>query len=192
MAGGNKNKLLVPRAAEDAVDKMKEEISQEFNVGLDANTTARENGSVGDEIVKRMIKIAEESMNDKINNVLMRSCTGLFFHPCYQRLSDNSCGISLHNSRFLFHRHLGKLDLAKWDTKRHNLSIIIGWNGTAFKGLKTRGSVMKPLIGITPSMEIDEANYMTTNDNVRAVVESGGLPVIVPYLLKETDIEEIT
>ncbi|HLR08792.1 MAG TPA: gamma-glutamyl-gamma-aminobutyrate hydrolase family protein [Bacillota bacterium] len=51
---------------------------------------------------------------------------------------------------------------------------------------------MKPLIGITPSMEIDEANYMTTNDNVRAVVESGGLPVIVPYLLKETDIEEIT
>ncbi|HLR08791.1 MAG TPA: alpha/beta-type small acid-soluble spore protein [Bacillota bacterium] len=83
MAGGNKNKLLVPRAAEDAVDKMKEEISQEFNVGLDANTTARENGSVGDEIVKRMIKIAEESMNDKINNVLMGSCTGLFFHPCY-------------------------------------------------------------------------------------------------------------
>jgi len=64
MADDKRNELLVP-GAENAVDKMKEEISQEFNVELGADTTARENGSVGGEMVKRMIKIAEESMNDK-------------------------------------------------------------------------------------------------------------------------------
>ena len=62
MANDNdRNELLVP-GAENAVDKMKEEIANEFNVELGADTTARENGSVGGEMVKRMIKIAEESM----------------------------------------------------------------------------------------------------------------------------------
>ena len=65
MADSNdRNELLVPRA-ENAVDKMKEEIANEFNVELGADTTARENGSVGGEMVKRMIKIAEESMQNK-------------------------------------------------------------------------------------------------------------------------------
>ena len=57
----NRNELLVP-GAENAVDKMKEEVANEFDVELGADTTARENGSVGGEMVKRMIKIAEESM----------------------------------------------------------------------------------------------------------------------------------
>lgn len=60
----NKNELLVP-GAENAVDAMKEEIANEFDVELGADTTARENGSVGGEMVKRMIKIAEESMNNR-------------------------------------------------------------------------------------------------------------------------------
>lgn len=60
----NRNELLVP-GAENAVDKMKEEIATEFNVELGADTTARENGSVGGEMVKRMIKIAEESMTGR-------------------------------------------------------------------------------------------------------------------------------
>lgn len=65
MAENNdRNELLVP-GAENAVDKMKEEIANEFNVELGADTTARENGSVGGEMVKRMIKIAEESMQNK-------------------------------------------------------------------------------------------------------------------------------
>lgn len=65
MAENNdRNELLVP-GAENAVDKMKEEIANEFNVELGADTTARENGSVGGEMVKRMIKIAEQSMNSK-------------------------------------------------------------------------------------------------------------------------------
>ena len=64
MADNNKNELLVP-GAENAVDQMKEEIANEFDVKLGADTTARENGSVGGEMVKRMIKIAEEQMHNQ-------------------------------------------------------------------------------------------------------------------------------
>ncbi|WP_164667938.1 alpha/beta-type small acid-soluble spore protein [Virgibacillus doumboii] len=60
----NKNDLLVP-GAENAMDKMKEEIANEFGVQPGADTTARENGSVGGEMVKRMIKIAESSMGNQ-------------------------------------------------------------------------------------------------------------------------------
>lgn len=59
----NSNQLLVP-GAENAMDKMKEEIANEFGVEPGADTTARENGSVGGEMVKRMIKIAESSMRN--------------------------------------------------------------------------------------------------------------------------------
>ncbi|WP_068673221.1 alpha/beta-type small acid-soluble spore protein [Oceanobacillus sp. Castelsardo] len=59
----NRNKLLVP-GAENALNSMKEEIAKEFNVELGADTTARENGSVGGEMVKRMIQIAQQSMAD--------------------------------------------------------------------------------------------------------------------------------
>jgi len=64
VANNNRNQLLVP-GAENAVDNMKEEIASEMNVVLGAETTARENGSVGGEMVKRMIKIAEESMANR-------------------------------------------------------------------------------------------------------------------------------
>ncbi|HEY4600226.1 MAG TPA: alpha/beta-type small acid-soluble spore protein [Cerasibacillus sp.] len=57
----NNNQLLVP-GAEDAVNNMKEEIANEMDVELGADTTARENGKVGGEMVKRMIRIAEETM----------------------------------------------------------------------------------------------------------------------------------
>ncbi|WP_188454227.1 alpha/beta-type small acid-soluble spore protein [Virgibacillus oceani] len=59
----NSNKLLVP-GAKNAMDNMKEEIANEFGVQPGADTTARENGSVGGEMVKRMIKIAESSMQN--------------------------------------------------------------------------------------------------------------------------------
>ncbi|MFD1362126.1 small, acid-soluble spore protein, alpha/beta type [Lentibacillus salinarum] len=59
---GNKNDLLIP-GAEDAMENMKQEIAQEFGVQPGADTTARENGSVGGEMVKRMIKSAEQSMH---------------------------------------------------------------------------------------------------------------------------------
>ncbi|MCT2534894.1 alpha/beta-type small acid-soluble spore protein [Aquibacillus koreensis] len=58
------NKLLVP-GAENALNNMKEEIASEFGVELGADTTARANGSVGGEMVKRMIQIAEQSLENK-------------------------------------------------------------------------------------------------------------------------------
>nr|WP_275580728.1 alpha/beta-type small acid-soluble spore protein [Aquibacillus albus] len=56
--------MLVP-GADRAMDNMKEEIANEFGVELGADTTARANGSVGGEMVKRMIRIAEQSMQNK-------------------------------------------------------------------------------------------------------------------------------
>lgn len=59
-----RNQLLVPKA-ENAVNQLKEEIAAEYDVELGADTTARENGKVGGEMVKRMIQIAEEGMANR-------------------------------------------------------------------------------------------------------------------------------
>ncbi|GAB3043258.1 gamma-glutamyl-gamma-aminobutyrate hydrolase family protein [Virgibacillus ainsalahensis] len=50
---------------------------------------------------------------------------------------------------------------------------------------------MKPIIGVTSSMEIDESHYSVTNRNVRAIYEAGGMPMILPYLLDEKDVKQI-
>lgn len=50
---------------------------------------------------------------------------------------------------------------------------------------------MKPLIGISPSMEVDQSYYMTTSDNVKAIELAGGMPVLLPFLINEKDIEEL-
>jgi hypothetical protein len=68
----NSNQLLVP-GAEKALDQMKNEIAEEFGVQLGADTTARANGSVGGEMTKRLIAMAEQqlgsiSQNEKIND----------------------------------------------------------------------------------------------------------------------------
>ncbi|QDP39081.1 alpha/beta-type small acid-soluble spore protein [Radiobacillus deserti] len=60
----NNNQLLVP-GAQNAMDNMKQEIANEFGVQLGADTTARANGSVGGEMVKRMIQIAEQSLQNQ-------------------------------------------------------------------------------------------------------------------------------
>ncbi|SET59303.1 small acid-soluble spore protein D (minor alpha/beta-type SASP) [Oceanobacillus limi] len=59
----NNNQLLVP-GAQNAMEQMKEEIANEFGVQTGADTTARENGSVGGEMVKRMIQQAEATMRN--------------------------------------------------------------------------------------------------------------------------------
>ncbi|MBE4909587.1 alpha/beta-type small acid-soluble spore protein [Bacillus luteolus] len=59
-----RNKLLVPGAS-NALDQMKEEIANEFGVQLGADTTARANGSVGGEMTKRMIKMAEQQLQNQ-------------------------------------------------------------------------------------------------------------------------------
>ncbi|MDD1511660.1 alpha/beta-type small acid-soluble spore protein [Priestia megaterium] len=54
-------KLLV-YGAEQAIDQMKYEIASEFGVNLGADTTARANGSVGGEITKRLVQMAEQQL----------------------------------------------------------------------------------------------------------------------------------
>ena len=53
--------MVVP-GAEQALDQMKYEIAQEFGVNLGADTTSRANGSVGGEITKRLVAMAESQL----------------------------------------------------------------------------------------------------------------------------------
>ncbi|MFL6555288.1 MAG: small, acid-soluble spore protein, alpha/beta type [Bacillus sp. (in: firmicutes)] len=62
MASNNSNQLLVP-GVEQALNQMKEEIAQEFGVNLGADTTSRANGSVGGEITKRLVSLAQQQMS---------------------------------------------------------------------------------------------------------------------------------
>lgn len=61
MPNSNSNQLLVP-GAEQALEQMKYEIAQEFGVQLGADTTSRANGSVGGEITKRLVQMAQQQM----------------------------------------------------------------------------------------------------------------------------------
>ncbi|WP_126427030.1 alpha/beta-type small acid-soluble spore protein [Brevibacillus marinus] len=64
MAGsnnGSRNQLLVPQANQ-ALDQLKYEIAAEFGVQLGADTTSRQNGSVGGEITKRLVSFAEQQL----------------------------------------------------------------------------------------------------------------------------------
>ncbi len=59
---GSSNQLEV-RGARQAIDQMKYEIAQEFGVQLGADASARANGSVGGEITKRLVAMAEQQLN---------------------------------------------------------------------------------------------------------------------------------
>jgi len=59
-----RNKLLVP-GAENALNSMKQEIANELGVELGADTTARANGSVGGEMTKRLIALAENQLQNQ-------------------------------------------------------------------------------------------------------------------------------
>jgi hypothetical protein len=61
MANSNTNQLNVP-GAKQALDQMKYEIAQEFGVTLGADTTARQNGSVGGEITKRLVRMGQQNL----------------------------------------------------------------------------------------------------------------------------------
>jgi hypothetical protein len=58
----NRNQLEVP-GAKQALDQMKYEIAQEFGVQLGADATSRQNGSVGGEITKRLVRMAQSGLN---------------------------------------------------------------------------------------------------------------------------------
>lgn len=61
-----RNKLLVPGAG-NVLDQMKQEIANEFGVQLGADTTARANGSVGGEMTKRLVAMAEQQLKNQEN-----------------------------------------------------------------------------------------------------------------------------
>ncbi|BAU29245.1 small acid-soluble spore protein B (major beta-type SASP) [Aneurinibacillus soli] len=65
MANNNSsNKLAVPQAA-NALDQMKYEIASEFGVQLGPDSTSRANGSVGGEITKRLVQMAEQQLGGR-------------------------------------------------------------------------------------------------------------------------------
>jgi hypothetical protein len=62
----NTNELVVPAAA-NALEQMKYEIAAEFGVILGPDTTSRQNGSVGGEMTKRLIRMAEQQIFGRIH-----------------------------------------------------------------------------------------------------------------------------
>ena len=62
----NNNKMVVP-GAKQAIERMKYEIANEFGVNLGPDATARANGSVGGEITKRLVKLAQNQLSGSSN-----------------------------------------------------------------------------------------------------------------------------
>ncbi|WLD94244.1 alpha/beta-type small acid-soluble spore protein [Alkalihalobacillus sp. AL-G] len=60
----NNNKLVVP-GAQQSLDNMKQEVANEFDVQLGADTTSRANGSVGGEMTKRLVALGEQQLSGK-------------------------------------------------------------------------------------------------------------------------------
>lgn len=58
----NKSNALNVPGARQAVDNMKYEIAQEFGVNLGQDASSRANGSVGGEITKRLVAMAQQQL----------------------------------------------------------------------------------------------------------------------------------
>lgn len=63
MANNNSSNQLVVPGVQQALDQMKYEIASEFGVQLGPDATSRANGSVGGEITKRLVQMAEQQLN---------------------------------------------------------------------------------------------------------------------------------
>lgn len=68
MAGQNRssNQLLVPQA-NGALDQLKYEVAQELGIaipqdGYQGNMTTKDNGSIGGNITRRLVQIAEQQL----------------------------------------------------------------------------------------------------------------------------------
>ena len=68
MQNNSSNRMEVPEAKE-AMNRFKMEVASELGVplkqGYNGDLTSRQNGSVGGEMVRRMIKRQEEEMSNK-------------------------------------------------------------------------------------------------------------------------------
>ena len=60
----SKNRLVVP-GSENAISQMKYEIANELGVNLGPDATARQNGSVGGEITRRLVSMAQSNLKGK-------------------------------------------------------------------------------------------------------------------------------
>ncbi|OQR53113.1 alpha/beta-type small acid-soluble spore protein [Bacillus sp. CDB3] len=60
-----KTKKALVQGVENPLDRMKYEIAQEFGVQLGPDSTSRTNGSVGGEITKRLVSMAEQQLGGK-------------------------------------------------------------------------------------------------------------------------------
>ncbi len=63
----NNNKLVVPQS-ENVLDQMKYEIANELGIEIHADMTSREAGKIGGQITSRLVKMAQEQM-DQQNNI---------------------------------------------------------------------------------------------------------------------------
>ncbi len=63
----NNNKLVVPQS-ENVLDQMKYEIAEELGIEIHADMTSREAGKIGGSMVSKMIKMAQEQI-DQQNNI---------------------------------------------------------------------------------------------------------------------------
>lgn len=50
---------------------------------------------------------------------------------------------------------------------------------------------MNPVIGITPSIDEDSHTYFVNIDNMNAIVQSGGTPIILPLIVSKNNINRI-
>lgn len=57
----NSNNYVVPNA-QNALEQMKFEAASTLGVTLGADTSSRQNGSVGGQITKRLVQIAEQTL----------------------------------------------------------------------------------------------------------------------------------
>ena len=60
----SKNRLVVP-GSENAINQMKYEIANELGVNLGPDATARQNGSVGGEITRRLVSMDQSNLQGK-------------------------------------------------------------------------------------------------------------------------------
>lgn len=60
------NKFVVS-GSKKAIENMKYEIARELGVTLGADTSSRLNGSVGGEMTKRLVKLGEQSLENRSN-----------------------------------------------------------------------------------------------------------------------------
>ena len=58
------NKTRTNTKKTNSVEQMKYEIANEFGVNLGADATSRENGQVGGEITRRLVKMAKNGSNN--------------------------------------------------------------------------------------------------------------------------------